>query len=125
MAPGTRIWLHNPTTDHDFRNAWGASAIDALSTALLMEQKDIVNQILDYVPTINYYNTSTEVSLFETTIRYLGGMVSGYDLLTGPLSHLADNVSNRIPLPFPLHLPFPNRDAHQTPNQSKKTSPPS
>jgi mannosyl-oligosaccharide alpha-1,2-mannosidase len=56
-----------------------------------MRQKDIVNQILHYIPTINYSNTSTEVSLFETTIRYLGGMISGYDFLTGPLADLADN----------------------------------
>jgi hypothetical protein len=57
-----------------------------------MQQKDIVNQIIDYIPTIDYTKTSTEVSLFETTIRYLGGMVSGYDFLTGPLADLADNV---------------------------------
>ena len=76
----------------DFRNAWGASAVDALSTALVMGQKDIVNQIIDYIPTIDYSKTSTEVSLFETTIRYLGGMISGYDFLTGPLADLADNV---------------------------------
>lgn len=74
------------------RNAWGASAVDALSTALVMGQKDIVNQIIEYIPTINYFNTSTDVSLFETTIRYLGGMLSGYDFLSGPLADLADNV---------------------------------
>ncbi|KAF2477011.1 mannosyl-oligosaccharide alpha-1,2-mannosidase-like protein [Lindgomyces ingoldianus] len=78
----------------DSRNAWGASAVDALSTALVMGQKDIVNQILDYIPTIDYTKTATEVSLFETTIRYLGGMLSGYDFLTGPLSDLADNKNN-------------------------------
>lgn len=61
-----------------------------------MRQKDIVNQILDYIPTINYFSTSTQVSLFETTIRYLGGMISGYDFLTGPLSDLADKVSTLL-----------------------------
>jgi mannosyl-oligosaccharide alpha-1,2-mannosidase len=75
-------------------NNWGASAVDALSTALIMEQKDIVNQIIDYIPTIDYYNSSSDVSLFETTIRYLGGMISGYDLLSGPLADLADNETN-------------------------------
>ncbi|EKG17477.1 Glycoside hydrolase family 47 [Macrophomina phaseolina MS6] len=73
------------------RNNWGASAVDALSTALVMQNREIVNQILEYIPTIDYTTTSTEVSLFETTIRYLGGMISAYDLLKGPLSHLADN----------------------------------
>jgi len=75
-------------------NSWGASAVDALSTAIVMEQKDIVNQIIDYIPTINYYQTSSDVSLFETTIRYLGGMISGYDFLSGPLADLADNKTN-------------------------------
>ncbi|KAL6709403.1 hypothetical protein ACN47E_001810 [Coniothyrium glycines] len=76
------------------RNGWGASAVDALSTALVMQQKDIVNQIIEYIPSIDWSQTSIDVSLFETTIRYLGGMLSGYDLLKGPLSHLADNPAN-------------------------------
>lgn len=42
-----------------------------------MENKDIVGQILEFVPTINFDVTSTEVSVFETTIRYLGGLLSG------------------------------------------------
>ncbi|WYZ35599.1 hypothetical protein EsH8_X_000246 [Colletotrichum jinshuiense] len=73
------------------RNGWGASAVDALSTAIIMENKDIVGQILDFVPKINFDVTTTEVSLFETTIRYLGGLVSGYDLLKGPLKDVATN----------------------------------
>lgn len=59
-----------------------------------MKDKDVVNQILEHIPTIDYTTTSTEVSLFETTIRYLGGMLSAYDLLKGPLSDLASNVSS-------------------------------
>lgn len=58
-----------------------------------MGNREVVNQILEYIPTIDYTRTATEVSLFETTIRYLGGMLSGYDLLKGPLSNLADDVS--------------------------------
>jgi mannosyl-oligosaccharide alpha-1,2-mannosidase len=73
------------------RNGWGASAVDALSTALIMGQGEIVDQILGHIPTIDFSVTNDSVSLFETTIRYLGGMLSGYDLLTGPLSSLASN----------------------------------
>ncbi|KXX81549.1 Mannosyl-oligosaccharide alpha-1,2-mannosidase [Madurella mycetomatis] len=69
----------------DDRNGWGASAVDALSTALVMGNWDVVEQILEFIPKINFDNTSTEVSLFETTIRYLGGLLSAYDLVTGPL----------------------------------------
>ncbi|KAG9239469.1 glycoside hydrolase [Amylocarpus encephaloides] len=73
------------------RNGWGASAVDALSTALLMQIPRIVDQIVNFVPTINFDETLDEISLFETTIRYLGGLLSGYDLLKGPLSNLAKN----------------------------------
>ena len=59
-----------------------------------MQIPEIVEEILDYIPTIDFTNTTTEVSLFETTIRYLAGMLSGYDLLTGPLSNLTTNASN-------------------------------
>jgi mannosyl-oligosaccharide alpha-1,2-mannosidase len=59
------------------RNGWGASAVDALSTALVMGNWPVVRQILEFIPEINFDNTTTEVSLFETTIRYLGGLLSG------------------------------------------------
>ncbi|KAI6250053.1 putative mannosyl-oligosaccharide alpha-1,2-mannosidase 1B [Erysiphe necator] len=73
------------------RNAWGASAVDGLSTALVMKIPEVVDQVLDFIPTINFDKTNTEVSLFETTIRYLGGLLSAYDLLSGPLSDLGSN----------------------------------
>lgn len=75
------------------RNNWGASAVDALSTALVMESQPIVTDILDYIATIDYTTTATEVILFETTIRYIAGMLSGYDLLKGPLSNMTTNAS--------------------------------
>ena len=42
-----------------------------------MQIPDIVNTILNYIPTIDFDHTSDGVSLFETTIRYMGGMLSG------------------------------------------------
>jgi len=42
-----------------------------------MGEWETVDQILAYIPNINFDNTTDEVSLFETTIRYLGGLVSG------------------------------------------------
>ena len=62
----------------DDRNGWGATAVDALSTALIMGEHDIVAQILDFVPTIDFDRDNNHpVSVFETTIRYLGGLLSG------------------------------------------------
>jgi mannosyl-oligosaccharide alpha-1,2-mannosidase len=74
------------------RNGWGATAVDALGTAILMDDQETVDQILDFIPSINFQKTSTAVDLFETTIRYLGGMLSAYDLLNGPMHHLVREV---------------------------------
>ena len=46
-----------------------------------MELDDIVASILDWIPTIDFSQTDSVVSVFETTIRYLGGMLSGELLL--------------------------------------------
>lgn len=65
-------------THVDDRNGWGATAVDALSTALIMGERDIAAQILDFVPTIDFDKDGNQpVSVFETTIRYLGGLLSG------------------------------------------------
>ncbi|KAK4189403.1 glycoside hydrolase [Podospora australis] len=79
-------------TYEDDRNGWGASAVDAFSTALIMGNGKVVSQILEYIPTINFNQTDTQVSLFETTIRYLGGLLSAYDLITGPLHGNSSSV---------------------------------
>ncbi|ROV87110.1 hypothetical protein VSDG_10034 [Cytospora chrysosperma] len=97
--PGDSLLPVTNTFEND-RNGWGASAIDALSTALIQGNQEVVNQILDFVPSIDFSVSydDTEVSLFETTIRYLGGLLSAYDLLKGPLSHLANDSSKVEPL---------------------------
>lgn len=44
-----------------------------------MGNTEVVSQILDFVPEIDFsvsFN-DTVVSVFETTIRYLGGLLSG------------------------------------------------
>lgn len=58
-----------------------------------MRNADAVNEILDYIPNIDYTKTNNLVSLFETTIRYLAGMLSGYDLLNGPAKDLVKDPS--------------------------------
>lgn len=42
-----------------------------------MQIPEIVDTIVEFIPTINFDKTADQVSLFETTIRYLGGMLSG------------------------------------------------
>ncbi|KAJ9150998.1 alpha-1,2-Mannosidase [Coniochaeta hoffmannii] len=78
----------------DDRNGWGASAVDAFSTALVMQNWEVVNQVLAFVQTINFDEAIGDVSLFETTIRYLGGLLSAYDLLTGPLKGKSNDTAS-------------------------------
>ncbi|KAI0014788.1 glycoside hydrolase family 47 protein [Xylariomycetidae sp. FL0641] len=79
------------------RNGWGASAVDAFSTAIIMRNEKVVGEIIDHISNIDFNMTApdaTSVSLFETTIRYLAGMLSGYDFLTGPFSGLVEDQSS-------------------------------
>ncbi|KAH7159399.1 family 47 glycoside hydrolase [Dactylonectria estremocensis] len=80
----------------DDRNGWGVTPVDSLSTAILMGDAKTVNQILEFIPTIDFTRTAKEneeISVFESTIRYLGGLLSGHDLLTGPFKHLVSDTS--------------------------------
>ncbi|KAG6041194.1 hypothetical protein E4U41_005684 [Claviceps citrina] len=84
---------------NDDRNAWGVTAIDALSTAIVMGESTTVNQILEYVPTIDFTTTkeaNSPISLFESNIRYLGGLLSGYDLLKGPAKNLVHDGNFKL-----------------------------
>jgi hypothetical protein len=103
-------------------NGWGASAIDALSTALVMGNAEIVNQIVNYVPDIDWSVSADDqpVSLFETTIRYVAGLLSGYDLLKGPLSGLCEDVS--VPeSDYGNRMLILGRRAKWTPSSSKRS----
>ncbi|KAI0643933.1 seven-hairpin glycosidase [Trametes meyenii] len=66
----------------DVRNGWGASAVDALSTLFIMGEEDIFEEVVNFTSTIDFTvsHTSDSVSIFETTIRYLGGILSAYEL---------------------------------------------
>ncbi|KAF5584417.1 class I alpha-mannosidase 1B [Fusarium subglutinans] len=82
-------------TYEDDRNGWGATAVDGLSTAIIMEDAEIVDKILRQIMLTEFTVTivpNQPISLFETTIRYLGGLLSAYDLLSGSYKHLATDI---------------------------------
>uniref|UniRef100_A0A4E9E3D8 alpha-1,2-Mannosidase n=1 Tax=Gibberella zeae TaxID=5518 RepID=A0A4E9E3D8_GIBZA len=85
-------------TYEDDRNGWGATAVDGLSTAILMEEAVIVNKILEQIAATDFTVTAVPnqpISLFETTIRYLGGLLSAYDLLSSSHKHLVKNPHDK------------------------------
>ncbi|KAG1761136.1 glycoside hydrolase [Suillus occidentalis] len=69
-------------TYYDGRNGWGASIADAMSTMWIMGLTDWFEQAVDHTANTDFTisHTPDTVSLFETTIRYIGGFLSAYEL---------------------------------------------
>ncbi|KAF5379218.1 hypothetical protein D9615_005884 [Tricholomella constricta] len=66
----------------DGRNGWGATIVDSLSTMYIMGLDDLFLEAVDFSSKIDFSRSKTSgtVSVFETTIRYLGGLLSAYEL---------------------------------------------
>jgi mannosyl-oligosaccharide alpha-1,2-mannosidase len=60
---------------------WGATLVDSLDTLWIMGFKKEFYEAVHAVADIDFGQTdSTAISVFETTIRYLGGLLSAYDM---------------------------------------------
>ncbi|KAL4743594.1 glycosyl hydrolase family 47-domain-containing protein [Aspergillus similis] len=65
----------------DTFNGWGATLVDALDTLWIMDLKEEFSMAVDYVKKIDFStSTKKEIPVFETAIRYLGGMLGAYDI---------------------------------------------
>ncbi|KAJ7033729.1 glycoside hydrolase family 47 protein [Mycena alexandri] len=66
----------------DGRNGWGASIVDAMPTMVVMGLDDLFEEAVNFTAGIDFSKSKTgdTVSLFETTIRYVGGLLSSYEL---------------------------------------------
>ncbi|KAI8099109.1 glycoside hydrolase [Halteromyces radiatus] len=64
----------------DSRNGWGASIFDALDTLHIMGLAEEYYRALDHVTSVKWTHSEDLSKTFETNIRYLGGLLSAYDL---------------------------------------------
>ncbi|KAH6440054.1 alpha-1,2-Mannosidase [Parastagonospora nodorum] len=65
---------------------WGATLVDSLDTLWIMGFKDYFYEAVEAVAVIDFGKSDMEsISVFETTIRYLGGLLSAYDLSQEPV----------------------------------------
>jgi len=66
----------------DGRNGWGASIVDAMSTMSIMGQTALFEEAVQFASQIdfNISHTTDTTSVFETTIRYVGGLLSAFEL---------------------------------------------
>ncbi len=76
----------------------GATLIDSLSTLWLFGMKEEFYKARDWVrDSLNFYEVEGSVSVFETTIRVLGGLLSAYDLSGDAVFRwAADDLGQRL-----------------------------
>jgi len=79
-------WMHDEVKPDsgNFRDpfcGWAATLVDALDTLWIMGMKKEFEEAVEAVGTIDFTtSTRKDIPLFETTIRYLGGMLAAYDI---------------------------------------------
>ena len=60
---------------------WGATLVDALDTLWIMGMKDEFSGAVEEVSKIDFTTSfRSDIPLFETVIRYLGGLIGAYDV---------------------------------------------
>ncbi|KAL1967357.1 hypothetical protein VTN77DRAFT_3403 [Rasamsonia byssochlamydoides] len=63
---------------------WAATLVDALDTLFIMGMKDEFENALAALEEIDFTTTDDkDINVFETTIRYLGGLLAAHDLSNG------------------------------------------
>ncbi len=69
------------SSENDF-GGWGATVVDSISTALLMNETAMADEMIQHMTTaVDFDKTDADsISLFETNIRFLGGLLSAYEL---------------------------------------------
>jgi mannosyl-oligosaccharide alpha-1,2-mannosidase len=80
-------WTHDELTPVTKRAkdpfcGWAATLMDALDTLWLMDLKDEFDDAVEAVKAIDFTTTPyrEDIPVFETIIRYLGGLVGAYDV---------------------------------------------
>lgn len=82
-------WLHDEITPisavyKDPFGGWAATLVDSLDTLWIMGMRDEFDEALAAVEQIDFSQSLLDtISVFETTIRFLGGFLGAYDVSNG------------------------------------------
>ncbi|KAM0438918.1 hypothetical protein ACHAPT_001679 [Fusarium lateritium] len=109
-------WMHDEVTpltgkQKDPFGGWAATLVDSLDTLWIMGMKEEFTKAVAAADGIDFTRSSmNSINIFETTIRYLGGFLSAYELSgrTHPiLLKKAIEVGNLVMCAFdtPNHMP--------------------
>ncbi|TVY64346.1 putative mannosyl-oligosaccharide alpha-1,2-mannosidase [Lachnellula suecica] len=64
---------------------WGATIVDGIDTAVVMGLTDIVTSQLAWIASVDFSSSAYIVDEFDAMIRYIGGLLSAYDLINSKL----------------------------------------
>lgn len=95
-------------------SGWAATLVDSLDTLWIMGLREEFDEAVEAVASIDFGTTkdgSGRVNIFETNIRYLGGLLAAYDLSgrevllekareLGDLLYAGFNTEKRMPVDF-------------------------
>lgn len=74
-------------------NGWGATLVDSLDTLWIMGLRNEFQEAVNAVAKIDFKTSPRkDIPVFETTIRYLGGLVAAYDVSSGKYPILLDKA---------------------------------
>ncbi|ATY60662.1 glycosyl hydrolase family 47 [Cordyceps militaris] len=129
-----RAWLHDelePVSggSKDTFGGWAATLVDALDTLWIMGMHDEFNEAVGAVDKHVSFATSSSgdvISLFETNIRYLGGLLSAYDLSGDDrLRKKATDAGDMILKAFdtPNHMPIGRWNIKEAAENKNNTAP--
>ena len=109
-------------------NGWGATLVDSLDTMWIMGLKDEFEHAVGDVSKIDFRTSSDKkIPMFETTIRYLGGLLGAYDISGNQYTVLLDkavelgdimlgafDTPNRMPIPYYQWAPSYTSQRHRS-----------
>lgn len=94
----TNAWLHDELSpvSGKFRDpfcGWAATLVDTLDTLWIMGLHDDFEDAAKAVDLIDFTTSSrADIPVFETTIRYMGGLLAAYDVSGGKYKNLLDKA---------------------------------
>ncbi|KAG6062657.1 hypothetical protein E4U32_002095 [Claviceps aff. humidiphila group G2b] len=110
-------WMHDEITPVSNRSrdpfcGWAATLVDSLDTLWIAGLKDEFDEAAAAVKTIDFtYTNRSTIPVFETTIRYLGGLLAAYDVSGGASGNYSFLLNKAVELAEVLMRIFdtPNR----------------
>lgn len=97
-------WMHDELSpvSKSFRDpfcGWAATLVDSLDTLWIAGLKDEFDEAANAVKDIDFtYTDRSQIPVFETTIRYLGGLIAAYDVTGGASGRYAFLLNKAVDL---------------------------